>query len=459
VAKGPKRFGDRWEVVETLGEGGQAHTFRVRDLADGSTGWVLKRLKNPKRLDRFLREIDALRKLKSEHIPAIEDFAVSDEPNGVSYLVTRYVGTDLDHSPPESLEPQALLERFHGIVAAVYDAHSKGVVHRDIKPDNVTLDASGNPFLVDFGICADDGSEVILTTSVEAFGNRAFAAPECEAGSVDDCREPGDVYSLGKLLYWMATSGGNNRFIRREDFNRDNLDIPESIARQYISVLIGHTVREDHRTRWSVTELLERIDWTLAKLAEHAAIEERGLTVLVDNFGPNDTCYENSSRSVKTGYGDPPADYDLAHAFLVSETAAFDRLDIRLARRSGSGEVEIALIRGGDEVPSVDPNDVVERWHRQVTAPRDALEVLELSSDSSITLGPQEVYWVRVVACGDNSVVEWMSGAIELAPQLTRFADRARTDEWAPRISHSGPQFAFRVIARPVLTVEAAPPG
>lgn len=59
-----KRFG-RWETVETLGEGGQGHTFLARNTDDGSTGWVLKRLKNPKRIDRFKREIEMLTRLQS----------------------------------------------------------------------------------------------------------------------------------------------------------------------------------------------------------------------------------------------------------------------------------------------------------------------------------------------------------------------------------------------------------
>jgi hypothetical protein len=61
---------------------------------------------------------------------------------------------------------------------------------------------------VDYGICADDEWEARLTSTMEGFGNRLYAAPECEPGSVDDAREPSDIYSLGKLLYWMAIGGG-----------------------------------------------------------------------------------------------------------------------------------------------------------------------------------------------------------------------------------------------------------
>jgi hypothetical protein len=115
-----------------------------------------------------------------------------------------------------------------------------------------------------------------------------------------------------------------------------------------------------------------------AKLTKHSAIRENGLTVLVDNFGPNDTCNENLSRAAKIGHAEPPEDYDLAHSFFVSEVAVLDRLDIRLARRHGSGQVEITLIKRGEEVPSEDSEDVVEQWLREATAPRNALEVLYL---------------------------------------------------------------------------------
>ena len=62
-----KTYGDRWRIVRRIGEGGQAHTYEVLDLRDGSTGWVLKRLKNRRRLSRFEREILALDALRSPH--------------------------------------------------------------------------------------------------------------------------------------------------------------------------------------------------------------------------------------------------------------------------------------------------------------------------------------------------------------------------------------------------------
>jgi serine/threonine protein kinase len=154
-------------------------------------------------------------------------------------------------------------------------------LHRDIKPNNVTVNDDGTPFLVDFGICAVDDEELDggLTSTMEALGNRNFTAPECEAGSEEECGPPSDVYSLGKVLYWMA-SGRRN--LPQQKFNRERLTITDLHTHQYISVIIEHTVLEDPGERWTSTTLLERVDWTLAKLREQAAIRDSGLLVVAD---------------------------------------------------------------------------------------------------------------------------------------------------------------------------------
>jgi serine/threonine protein kinase len=70
-----RALGGRWEIVSSLGEGGQAHTFLVRDAqGEFSEPMVLKRLKNPQRLGRFGREVSALRSLRSDRIPPPVDY-------------------------------------------------------------------------------------------------------------------------------------------------------------------------------------------------------------------------------------------------------------------------------------------------------------------------------------------------------------------------------------------------
>jgi serine/threonine protein kinase len=436
--KAARRFGDRWERVGNLGEGGQAHTFLVRDLTDGTTGWVLKRLKNKKRLGRFQREIESLTRLRSPHIPAVVDSAVSE---ALSYLVTPYVGKDLTRLP-DVVDPKALLELFRGIVVATHDAHAQGIIHRDIKPNNVTVDENGKAFLVDFGICAEENSDLVLTTTAEGFGNRSFAPPECDAGSVDRASPASDVYSLGKLLYWMASG---RKLMVREDFDKEKLTVDDPHAAQYVSVFIHRSVLEDPGARWTTTDFLQDIDWALEKLKEHSVIRESGLMVLDDGFGPNDECYEGGSLSATSApRGSPPAHHDVAQSFFVREPAALDQLDIGVKLLHGSGRAVVVLVEGGDVVPS---DEVIENWEVEITE-RDTLQLLRLPSTSRPTLGPSEVYWVILSPSDDDSEIAWISAAAELMPRLARFAERDRPDAWQPRVSVDSSGQSLRVLAR-----------
>lgn len=450
----PRRvFGGRWQVIAELGSGGQGTAYLVRDITVENTDaeHVLKELRTrmrgersewqQKRLDRFEREIAALNRLDlSPNIPSVVDSCVDSER---AYFVTPYAGKNFE-KVSNLVEPYAILQRFRGLVEAAKYANDREIVHRDIKPNNATVRDDGTPCLVDFGICMYD-EEMGLTDTWEGFGNRYFAAPECDAGNPEPIGPPADIYSLGKVLHWMATDRGK---MGREDFDEDALVFTNRTARQYFIVILRHTVCEDWRARWSASELLDYIDWALAKLDEHAMIAASGLLVLKDNFGPSESCNENGSLSATTGSGGPSADYDIADSFFVGDAVALNELGIRLARSRGSGEVEIALIRGGIELPSDDPNDLVAKWTRNLTAPRSALEVLTLVPESDVMLGPQEAYWIRIAACSVDSAVEWMAAAEGLRPQLARSADRVRGSAWRPRVSIQGPGMGFRVIGR-----------
>jgi len=195
-------FGDRWEIVENIGEGGQAHAFIVRDVkGDGPTVYVLKRLKNLERLERFKREIEAVRNLNHPNIVRLIDFDV-DAPK--PYLVTEYCsGGSLDKAEPFwKKSPVIALELFQQICEGVGFAHSQGVIHRDIKPSNIYLrNADGPAVIGDFGICYIEQNGERLTLTEEAVGPRIFMAPELEGGRLEDISKKSDTYSLGKVLY------------------------------------------------------------------------------------------------------------------------------------------------------------------------------------------------------------------------------------------------------------------
>lgn len=206
-----KRFGDRWEVIESLGEGGQAHTFLVRDLnlsSPSDVRFVLKRLKNHERIDRFQREIEAVRKL---HHPNIVEIIDADLQSQTPYLVTEYcIGGSLDKAAPFwHNSPLTAIELFQQVCEAVVYSHSNNIIHRDIKPGNVFLRSQMGPAVLgDFGLCYLQDYPDRLTHTQEAVGPRLFMAPELEDGRLDEVTPECDTYSLGKLLYWLLSSRG-----------------------------------------------------------------------------------------------------------------------------------------------------------------------------------------------------------------------------------------------------------
>jgi len=236
-------YGDRWQVVESLGEGGQAHTFLVTDIrGEGETRYVLKRLKNIKRIDRFKREIEAVRNLSHKNIVRLIDFDLGAER---PYLVTEYCsGKSLLQAKPFWHEsPIKALEIFQQICEGVAYAHSQNVIHRDLKPDNIFLRSATGPAVVgDFGICylEEDGTRITLTE--EAVGPRLFMAPELEDGRVRDVSKRSDTYSLGKLLYWLLSGG---KVFSREKHRELEWDLKEwdSTRRRWNNVYMEHINR------------------------------------------------------------------------------------------------------------------------------------------------------------------------------------------------------------------------
>ena len=125
---GPKRFGNRWDVIKPIGEGGQGWVYEVRDTSqEDSQTYVLKRLKNIGRLDRFVREVEAGKRLSHEGIAGIIDYSLKDKP---FFVAARAEGEPLGSTSP--MTPICALDVFSKICGALDYAHENGVVHRDL---------------------------------------------------------------------------------------------------------------------------------------------------------------------------------------------------------------------------------------------------------------------------------------------------------------------------------------
>jgi photosystem II stability/assembly factor-like uncharacterized protein len=196
----------QYRIVAPLGEGGMAAVYKA--YQPSMDRYVALKIlpshfaNDPNFTYRFEREAKLIANLEHPNILPVYDFGQAD---GYSYIVMRFVvgGTlaDLLKGNPLPL-PQAcgILSK---IASALDYAHSRGVIHRDVKPSNVLIDEQGNCLLSDFGLAKVILSDSRFTASGAFIGTPAYASPEqCLGGELD---HRSDVYSLGVMLYEMAT--------------------------------------------------------------------------------------------------------------------------------------------------------------------------------------------------------------------------------------------------------------
>ncbi len=270
----PQQYG-KWEIVKPLGEGGQAHTYLVREVGSPEQPlFVLKRLKNRNRLDRFETEVKAGLAL---HHPNILEIVDQDLEHEKPYFVAEYCAggsladTDLSHyTIVEKLELFAAICRGVGFA----HTHAAPVIHRDLKPDNIFLRADlRTPVVGDFGLCliTEEGVER-LTHVEEAVGSRWYMAPELAHGKAEDITPAADVYSLGKVLYWMLAK----RIFDREVHRSSQYDLTkEQTLPDYFFVydLLDRMIVEDPSKRLTnaamVADAIETIIRRIVVRAHH----------------------------------------------------------------------------------------------------------------------------------------------------------------------------------------------
>lgn len=201
-----KRLDGRYEIHDLIGVGGMAYVYRAYDRIEGR--WVaIKILKqelsgNSDFLRRFRNESKAIAMLSHPNIVKVYDVSFGDQ---IQYIVMEYIdGITLK----QYIEQEGVIrwnEAVHftmQILMALEHAHSKSIVHRDIKPQNIMVLQNGTIKVADFGIARFLQSETTTMTD-KAIGSVHYIAPEQARG--DYITDKADIYSVGVMLYEMLT--------------------------------------------------------------------------------------------------------------------------------------------------------------------------------------------------------------------------------------------------------------
>src|SRR5213079_844466 len=207
VARMSKDFGD-YELLEEIGRGGQGVVYQARQKSlnrivalkvIGLAHWATEA-----HVKRFRLEAEAAASLNH---PCIVPIYEVGERGGACYFSMGLVdGGQLDAvAKREPMPIRHAAELIAKLARTVHYAHERGILHRDIKPGNILLDAKGEPHLTDFGLARLVETESTMTRTLDVLGTPSYMAPEQAMGNNAAVSSVTDIYGLGAVLYQLLT--------------------------------------------------------------------------------------------------------------------------------------------------------------------------------------------------------------------------------------------------------------
>lgn len=214
----PEIIGGRYRIADLLGEGGAGRVYRATD-EQNHVDVACKLVEAPalKRPLRFLAEARDMARLDHPRIVRVLD--AGRDGHWYWMVMELLTGGSLKDQIAATgpLDPETALEMTYRLLQGLHAVHSASLVHRDIKPHNVLLDASGSPKLTDFGLARHEAGDVPWKTRTgESLGSPSYRAPEQAVTAAAAGREA-DVYGLGGVLFFMITGARPSLFYGMND--------------------------------------------------------------------------------------------------------------------------------------------------------------------------------------------------------------------------------------------------
>ena len=301
-----KILDDRYEIIELIGSGGMANVYKalchrlnrydaVKIMRDETAA-------NTELRRRFRAESQAVAMLSHPNIVSVYDVSHSDD---VEYIVMELIdGITLKQylQKKSVLDPSEVLDFTIQTAKALEHAHSKGIIHRDIKPQNIMLLKDGMIKVADFGIASLENT--IEENNGETVGSVHYIAPEQARGEAPDARS--DIYSLGIVMYEMLTGklpyvGNSDVEVAVKHMNTDPVtprdivpSIPEELERICLKAMNSNIVERYQSASEMLADLEEYKSQSLA-----AHVLEDSEAVLIDSEEPPRRRAKRSRRSKK----------------------------------------------------------------------------------------------------------------------------------------------------------------
>jgi serine/threonine-protein kinase len=274
-------FGN-YELLEQIGQGGMGVVFKARQRNLNRTVALKLMLSGPlaseAEIKRFRSEANAAATLQHPNVVTIHEVG---EQDGRHYFSMEFVeGQSLAEVVRRTPLPAERAVRYVKTIAeAVQYAHQRGILHRDLKPHNVLIDANDQPRITDFGLAKQIEVDSDLTVSGAVLGTPSYMPPEQAAGKRREIGPASDVYSLGAILYDLLTGRPPFRADTPLDTLRQVLDaepaaprlVNRKVPRDLETICIKCLAKEPHR-RYASAQLLAD---DLGRFQRHEPIQAR----------------------------------------------------------------------------------------------------------------------------------------------------------------------------------------
>jgi len=288
-------FAHRYEIIEELGKGGMGKVYRVEDKRLNQE-IALKLIKpevakNKKTIQRFRNELTTARMITHKNVCRMFDLG---EAEGAHFITMEYIrGEDLKSFIRRAapLSTARTLSIAKQVCEGLAEAHKLGVIHRDLKPQNIMIDKQGNTRIMDFGIARSLKGKGITGAGV-MIGTPEYMSPEQVEGKDVDQRS--DIYSLGVILYEMATGqvpfegdtpftiGVKHKSEMPENPKELNTQMPDGLSRVILRCLEkdkGERFQNAAKVRSELEKIEQGIPTTERKIPKKKPLTSREITV------------------------------------------------------------------------------------------------------------------------------------------------------------------------------------